>query len=478
MATQPTHIDFQGHHGFAHNVLFDLNQQTKPGDDGHWAIQDWKQKAKSWALQADLLESRAGMAEQPAEVKAILEGAGGNRLGHTTCGECGEKVGFALEGDRFVAHTACSAPGGLAPYTFDVHVPSGVLVFANDLRPLVLVENHHSANTSIGCKRICEDNAAQGMVHFFVGNTCPAVATRGDALLVANFWADEDDDLDVGVEEEGVHNRICTDLWWASAMDKDLFLERCALFGHDPQVFDFFEVPVVPGVYGVDVLLPDRDVPGDVVHARITRVERPAPTLVFQPPTTVERVDASSMARAIDDTIARPYLGTRTRHQAAVVLLMDSRTGHRWHQGHLRALNGHSGDPKPSMEGVDARALRAATTVPAMPYAPLFADLFDGGGCPIKRVPDKVDRWWLAVSILTAQAALDAHKAWGQAPPPGASKQTAARWSAEKAGAAIATLDALVDRLFATAAQQGATQGQLDAWLVEAHAFLTGQPSV
>jgi hypothetical protein len=474
MATKPTHIDFQGHHGFAAGTLFDLQQVTTTADRNHWIVQHWKQEASRWHSFTEILEDIKELAAQRPEQQALLDRGNDALVTQTTCGECGAKVQFVREGDRFVAREACSAPGGLAPYTIDVHVPSGVLVFANDLRPLVLVEDGHDVNKAIGCKRCCEDHAAQGMVHFFVGNTCPAVATRNGAILVANFWADEDDDLDV--EEEGVHDRICTDLWWASAMDKDLFLERCALFGHDPQTFDFFEVPVTPGVYGVEVLVPDRDAEGDVVHARITRVERPAPALFFPMPTDADRACSSGMAKELDQVASKPYLGIATRNMAATTLLLESGMGYRWSQGHLRALNGHPGDPKPDLTGVDGSALRAATTIPALPYAPLFQDLFNGHGyTSIERVPEGVDRWWLAVSILTAQAALDAHKAWGNAPPPGSSKETAERWSEAKALAATAALDALVDRLFAIATRRNIGGEELGTWLVEAHAFLTEQ---
>lgn len=110
--TNPTHIDFQGHHGFAMNTLLDLNGAPDPDD---WTVGYWRDKADDWVRRTALLADLEEMATRREDASAIL---GRSRLAftaHTTCGECGEIVHFHQEAGRFMAQSACAAPGGLQP---------------------------------------------------------------------------------------------------------------------------------------------------------------------------------------------------------------------------------------------------------------------------------------------------------------------------------------------------------------------------
>lgn len=108
-------------------------------------------------------------------------------------------------------------------------MPSGRLVFGNDRRALTLVDDTHNVNTAIGRKRVTEAFAAQGMLSVAVGNSCPDVVTHGNTLVVANIDRNKDTDDLV------VHGRVTTDFWRVSAMDADLFAERCQVLGRDPK---------------------------------------------------------------------------------------------------------------------------------------------------------------------------------------------------------------------------------------------------
>jgi hypothetical protein len=149
------------------------------------------------------------------------------------CYECGERLGFTINGDTLVANSECAYPGGMKPYEVLLGVPSGVIVFANDLRPLFVIDDpDESVNSRLGCKLTTEAYAAAGMVHISVGNTCPGVYREGDGFVVANYYTPEDDDR-ISDDEEFTRREaelrkrslgsICTDLWWFSAMDRDLF---------------------------------------------------------------------------------------------------------------------------------------------------------------------------------------------------------------------------------------------------------------
>lgn len=250
-----THIQFNGHCGFDLDTILDLTA-TPASTDEKWRLRYWTDVFSSAerliALITDMTAignaaTSTASAKDSEEITAMLADLAAKPVAQHQCGECGGSVQFHLDGTTLIAHSTCSEPGGLAPYHVTIDVPSGVLVFANDLRAMTQVEDRYDVNKTIGQKQLTMAYAAQGLAHIFVGNTCPGVYQTPDGLAVMTPAYDEEatDDLLPGKD----YGSICTDLWWYSAMDKDLFDARCAALDLTPEDFDVFEVPVPPGSY-------------------------------------------------------------------------------------------------------------------------------------------------------------------------------------------------------------------------------------
>ena len=128
----------------------------------------------------------------------------GNCLG--TCCICGEEPSITFYEDRIEVEDNHSDFG---PFSVDIKFPTGVMLFADDLREGYSADDY-DVNTTVGIQRCSEDYAGQGMMHFFVGNSCPAVWREGDTIYVGSL-SEADDHKRIG--------SICTDLWWASFVD-------------------------------------------------------------------------------------------------------------------------------------------------------------------------------------------------------------------------------------------------------------------
>lgn len=186
------------------------------------------------------------------------------------CGECSQDVGFEFNGKLIRTTCDCLNPGGLGPYSVEIPVPSGKLIFTNDLRILVRTERDYNVNQRLETKLCCEDYARGGMIHFFVGNTCPGVFRNSDtSLFVGNegsaaygnsIWDDEKGEEVTPTPEQVIAaefkdckklGNIDTGLWWYSAIDYDLAMKICKemelKWTHDES--DFFVVNVKPGIY-------------------------------------------------------------------------------------------------------------------------------------------------------------------------------------------------------------------------------------
>lgn len=178
------------------------------------------------------------------------------------CSYCGADH-FFLETDGLslrLSGEKCPLPNGFDPNEWELNVPSGKIVVANDLRdwfPLPYgSEDLPSVNSVIGCRAVAQAYAQVGLAHAFVGNTCPSVIRLSDASFKISSepsedvwngeeWVEREDP--VGREDEVVAS-ICTDLWWYSLCDLDELERRFARFGkeHDR---DFTVIDVKPGVY-------------------------------------------------------------------------------------------------------------------------------------------------------------------------------------------------------------------------------------
>ena len=98
------------------------------------------------------------------------------------CSVCGEKLALETDGKTLRTVSQCPYPDGPI-FDFELNVPSGKLVVANDLRPLFDFIGDFDINTCVGGMKhslaMSENGCAQG----FVGNTCPGVYRLDDNRL-------------------------------------------------------------------------------------------------------------------------------------------------------------------------------------------------------------------------------------------------------------------------------------------------------
>jgi hypothetical protein len=186
----------------------------------------------------------------------------------------------------------CKFPDGLPPNEWELNVPSGKLVVANDLRELFpLEDDDFDVNTNIGCRQTASAYAAIGMSHAFVGNTCPGVYQCKDGTFkIANEpsedrWDEEKKEyvpIEPKPEFDGERVAgICTDLWWYSICDHDEFTRRCKRFKQQKRDFRIEVVNVEPGVYRFRHNDREEDGPGETIWTRFERVRPPDPVKDF-----------------------------------------------------------------------------------------------------------------------------------------------------------------------------------------------------
>ena len=216
---------------------------------------------------------------------------------YTKCGECGKSYSITFDGKLFKFHsngnTPCDNPGGIKEWNAGrVDIPSGVMVIANDFRNLAFKEMpDRYVNDHLECCNTANDYAEVGIFHSYVGNSCPGVYVKGDVITIANPpWDEETDEhIDINIGEQ--QGSVCTDLWWWSGMDKDLYLERMARkFDEDterkwtPEEREEFiardvedEVQVEPGVYEMLIMgnmyLNGKNYEGGELYAQLKKVE-------------------------------------------------------------------------------------------------------------------------------------------------------------------------------------------------------------
>lgn len=179
------------------------------------------------------------------------------------CAHCGADS-FDIETDGVsvrLSGAPCPFPDGVPANEWELNVPSGRIVVANDLRnqfPLTIsTDDMPSVNTLAGCRTTSQAYAAVGLAHGFVGNTCPGVYCLGEGKYEISSFYEKDED-----EEDAVPTKpkpraapkkkvasICTDLWWYSICDADEWKRRARKFGGTLKDVGAKTVKVKPGVY-------------------------------------------------------------------------------------------------------------------------------------------------------------------------------------------------------------------------------------
>lgn len=407
-----TKIDLRGHGGYEIGEILDLN--VKPTEyAAKWSWEYWKSMTSTHLSSKHHIESALLIEDEIFAQRTFdLMKMGGT----AKCSACGERLAFAQKGDTLIATNECAHPGGIKPYTVLIDVPSGEIVFANDLRALTDVEDNYDVNTSLGLKLTTQSYAADGMAHIFVGNTCPPVYKTEEGLTVTlnNNWNDDDDDddkdnLELGKKQE----HICTDLWWYSAMDKDLFEARCVELGVNPTDFMTFSVKVEPGVYSFSDEQADCDAHGIVHLSKILPSQEKAPKLKERPAKNAQTLKESQFWNEIE-TLKKSPLFKENRNYALADILTVLGNGYEWSQGQLRNRDGQIVDEPFKTEQGPIENPRNTDFVPTLPgfqvgfRAEDMAYPMSFRHNRLLNAPKDVDPYWLAGCMMYLKSAIDA----------------------------------------------------------------------
>lgn len=161
-------------------------------------------------------------------------------VGTCDCSTCGKEVSLLYNGKELFSETVCESE--VKPFSFDIPIPSGILVVDNCLRKHFKNFDRY-VNHFCGIKASVEDYAQQNMFHTYVGNTCPAIIQKSRKRIEFGQF---DNKQKVG--------SISTDLWWFSAIDIDI-LRNMYVENNDIESFnniinnDVTLINVTPGTY-------------------------------------------------------------------------------------------------------------------------------------------------------------------------------------------------------------------------------------
>jgi len=114
------------------------------------------------------------------------------------------------------------------PIEVAIDVPSGHIVCANDLRfayPIPDEEDFaQSVNGPLWQKTVTEAYAKVGLLHGYVGNSCPNIYKHGNTIIIGNPLYNETDSIECDIPGNKAGS-ITTDLWWYSVADRDDFIQ-------------------------------------------------------------------------------------------------------------------------------------------------------------------------------------------------------------------------------------------------------------
>lgn len=153
-----------------------------------------------------------------------------------------------------------------------LEVPSGKIVFDNnfvDLYPIK--EEQFNVNETVGKKQTTEAFGRVGLLHGYVGNSCPSIYQNKNTISILNAaYSKKTYDSKPVPKKFGKRvGGICTDLWWYCAADHDDYVKR----GGDTKHVSV--VNVEPGRYILSHNLKYHDDNKLHVYATITRSDKP-----------------------------------------------------------------------------------------------------------------------------------------------------------------------------------------------------------
>lgn len=340
------------------------------------------------------------------------------------CFVCGERFGVRRSGPKSIkADKACPLPGGMPVYDVLLAIPSGVIVIANDLRPLVTVDEDHDIGNKISERKYIEEYARFGMAHVYTGNSCPTIWRQGERIAIANYTDEEDRYEYEGkllpegeitpVAERGEDlGTVCTDLWWYSAMDRDLFLARCAEEGLKPENFSPDYITVEPGTYAFSIEPVQRDSASEV-FSYITRTDREAPPLAQRDLSVAATLKESQAWIALDRLMNHSFVG-RSLPRAIEYVLCTIGNGYDWDKGFLISTSRNEDQPYKEIDENSPTEHPLFKLMPEYDFKYGKGEGMNGEIYPfsyrfgaIMRMPEEIDPWWLSLIIIFARSTMD-----------------------------------------------------------------------
>lgn len=251
------------------------------------------------------------------------------------CRYCGEAITWVCDGLSVFSNTSCAHPDGVE-CALELNVPSGRIIWANDLRPhgFDLIGDGYDINTSFGCVQRSKAFEKIGCVTGFVGNTCPSIYLRtpqkdqvGERFLVANSYS-ENYHAKKHPKLGKVVGSIITDLWWFCAVDGGEFSRRSS------GDVDTLTTKVRPGVYQFNHLVHRRgwsDEDSPVIYTEVKWLREPDPVKDYLAESNARNFTAGQVLQEAADNYPSLYGGPFAARRGADQMLCTIGNGYDWH---------------------------------------------------------------------------------------------------------------------------------------------------
>lgn len=199
----------------------------------------------------------------------------------STCDECGsyihyvydtnkkELLDYTLDENRQYVRNRCERIGD---YSFEINFPTGVLLCMDKLpfstNMLNDLNSKYSLNSKLGIKETTLNYASKDIFHVFVGNSCPSVFKKDNLIAVGHSGDNENQSCLCGaedcdceyqeyypIEDSEKISTICTDLWWTSIVDIEVYSKLLIDYFGEEKAQAFIkelkpiETRITPGVY-------------------------------------------------------------------------------------------------------------------------------------------------------------------------------------------------------------------------------------
>lgn len=208
-----------------------LNKEIEVNLNGHFGNHEIKEKHDIFYIMDKfmmfIISNEINVLKKKVDPIKLIFSEEERRLGHDYCYVCGKKVEFFIQGKKIFIDTECEYKDGFPEIEVELDVPAGMLIFYNDLRRIFPEPPDRYVNYLSEVKLHSEDYAKLGMIHIFTGNTCPRIYQVNDShLIIGNDYSEDEKIKNIAGKVVG---SICTDLWWYSAVDKDVFEKNAGM---------------------------------------------------------------------------------------------------------------------------------------------------------------------------------------------------------------------------------------------------------